>query len=110
MLTSTLKYHTIWLSDLHLGHRHCKANFLLDFLSRIQCQTLYLVGDVIDLWSMSNQWYWPAAHSDLLRKLLDLADNGTSVIYVPGNHDELLREFCGNSCGGSGVPQLAAKA
>jgi len=98
-ISGTLAYTTIWLSDIHLGYRHCKAEFLLQLLRHTRCKTLYLVGDVIDIWSLSNQWHWPSEHSRVLRTLMDKAENGTRVIYVPGNHDELLRDFTGNLFG-----------
>ena len=60
---ASLRYRTIWLSDIHLGYRHCKADFLLEFLATVRCDTIVLVGDVLDLWSLRNQWHWPAAHS-----------------------------------------------
>jgi UDP-2,3-diacylglucosamine pyrophosphatase LpxH len=96
---ASLRYRTIWLSDIHLGYRHCKADFLLEFLATIRCDTIFLVGDVLDLWSLRNQWHWPAAHSAVLRALLERADNGTRTVYVPGNHDETIRDFAGNVFG-----------
>lgn len=90
---------TIWISDVHLGNRDCKADELLDFLHHIHCDTLYLVGDIIDLWAMKRRFCWPARHYQVLLKLYELADNGTHVIYVPGNHDDPIRRFCGQFFG-----------
>ncbi|MEZ5530504.1 MAG: UDP-2,3-diacylglucosamine diphosphatase [Porticoccaceae bacterium] len=92
-----MQYHAIWLSDIHLGYRDCKAEFLLDFLNKTRCDTLYLVGDVVDLWAMKRTFLWPASHHEVLRKIISLANNGTRVIYVPGNHDGLVRDIAGSS-------------
>ena len=94
---ASLRYRTIWLSDIHLGYRHCKADFLLEFLATVRCDTIFLVGDVLDLWSLRNQWHWPAAHSAVLRALLERADDGTRAAYVPGNPDEPIRDLAGNA-------------
>ncbi|RME66573.1 MAG: UDP-2,3-diacylglucosamine diphosphatase, partial [Alphaproteobacteria bacterium] len=86
-------YRTIWLSDIHLGTRGCKAAFLHDFLKRNQCRTLYLVGDIIDGWQIKKKLYWTQAQSDVVRRLMKMAKKGTRIIYVPGNHDEALRDY-----------------
>ena len=83
-----------FLSDLHLGARECHAREIASFLRTIKADTLYLVGDVIDIWSMRRGIYWPASHHEVLGLILDKARNGTRVIYVPGNHDELARALC----------------
>lgn len=92
-----MHYPAIWLSDIHLGDRDCKAEFLLDFLKSTSCDTLYLVGDMIDLWAMKRSFFWPPSHHAVLRKIISLANSGTNVIYIPGNHDELVREIIGTS-------------
>ena len=91
----TRHYRTAWISDVHLGFPGCRADFLLDFLHRVTCDRLYLVGDIIDFWHMRRGLYWPQAHNNVVRTLLGKAKHGTEVIYVPGNHDELLREHDG---------------
>lgn len=91
---STIYYRTIWLSDTHLGTRDCKAQALLDFLDRHDCDYLYLVGDIIDFWRLKRAPYWPQLHSDVLRKILSKARAGTAVTFIPGNHDEYVRRFC----------------
>jgi len=88
-----LKFRTIWISDIHLGCRACKAGYLLDFLDHTESEHLYLVGDIIDLWNMKNGWYWPPTHNNVVRKILGKAKFGTKVVYVPGNHDELFRDY-----------------
>jgi len=92
---ATRHYRTVWISDVHLGFPGCRADFLLDFLDRVTCDRLYLVGDIIDFWHMRRGLYWPQAHNNVVRKLLGMAKHGTEVVYVPGNHDELLREHDG---------------
>jgi UDP-2,3-diacylglucosamine pyrophosphatase LpxH len=87
------RYRTIWISDIHLGTRGCKAEFLLDFLRQTESETLYLVGDIVDGWRLKRSWYWPQPHNDVVQKLLRKARKGTRVVYIPGNHDELLRRF-----------------
>ncbi|MGF7188953.1 UDP-2,3-diacylglucosamine diphosphatase [Robbsia andropogonis] len=87
-------YRTIWLSDIHLGSSGCQADYLLDFLKHNESENLYLVGDIIDGWRLKKGWYWPQAHNDVVQKVLRKARKGTHVIYVPGNHDEMARQFC----------------
>ncbi len=96
---SPLKYRSIWISDVHLGSRGCQVGFLLDFLQATDCKQLYLVGDIIDLWAMKGGVHWPQAHNNVVRAVLDKARSGTEVIYVPGNHDELLRAHIGTDFG-----------
>jgi UDP-2,3-diacylglucosamine pyrophosphatase LpxH len=94
------RHRTIFISDTHLGTRGCKADLLVDFLTHNDCQTLYLVGDIIDGWRLKESWYWNQAHSRVLRAILAKVEDGTRVIYVPGNHDEAFREYCGVSLAG----------
>src|SRR5262249_36495880 len=91
----TTWYRTIWLSDVHLGTRGSKAQALLDFLDTHDCDYLYLVGDTIDLWRLKRAPYWPQLHSDVIRKILSKARAGAAVTFIPGNHDEYVRRFCG---------------
>lgn len=93
-------HRTIFISDVHLGTRGCKADVLADFLARNSCETLYLVGDIVDGWRLKRRWYWPEAHNRVLQEILHKVDAGTRVIYVPGNHDEAFRSFCGRSIAG----------
>lgn len=92
-------YRTVWLSDIHLGSKDCKAEYLLDFLEHNKIDTLFLVGDIVDLWAMSKQFRWPALHNKLFHKLLSLSDLGTKIIYLPGNHDEPAQRYDGMSFG-----------
>lgn len=93
-------YKTIWISDVHLGTKGCKAEHLLDFLRHTHCETLYLVGDIVDGWRLTRGWYWPRLHNDVMQKLLRKSRKGTRVIYVPGNHDDFARGYVGASFGG----------
>ncbi len=92
-------YRSAWISDIHLGTKGCNAELLLDFLRTTHCDTLYLVGDIVDGWQLRRSWFWPQAHNDVVQKLLRKARKGTRVVYVPGNHDEFARHFVGNSFG-----------
>ncbi|MCC6469380.1 MAG: UDP-2,3-diacylglucosamine diphosphatase [Alphaproteobacteria bacterium] len=93
-------YRSIFISDVHLGTRGCKAEFLLDFLRHTESDYLYLVGDMIDGWRLKRAWYWHQSHNDVVQKLLRKARKGTRVIYVPGNHDEVLRDYLDVHLGG----------
>jgi UDP-2,3-diacylglucosamine pyrophosphatase LpxH len=97
---SARRYRTIFISDVHLGTRGCKAEYLLDFLRHNESDVLYLVGDVIDGWALRNGFYWPQAHNDVVQKVLRKARKGTRVVYVLGNHDEFGRQFVGLEFGG----------
>ena len=98
-----LRVRTAWISDLHLGTPGCQAVPLLDFLRDLDCETLYLVGDIIDGWQLRRSWYWPQAHNDVVQKLLRKARKGTRVIFVPGNHDEFARKYVAHNFGGVDV-------
>jgi UDP-2,3-diacylglucosamine pyrophosphatase LpxH len=78
-----------------LGTSGCNAELLFDFLKSVECETLYLVGDIIDGWRLKRGWFWPTRHNDIVRRVLKMAKKGTRVVYVPGNHDEVLRDFIG---------------
>ncbi len=96
-----IRHHrTIFISDTHLGTRGCKAELLADFLAANQCRTLYLVGDIVDGWRLKHRWFWPEAHNRVLGEILHKIDTGTRVIFVPGNHDELFRDYCGRTIAG----------
>jgi UDP-2,3-diacylglucosamine pyrophosphatase LpxH len=94
------RYRAIFISDIHLGTRGCKAEFLLDFLRETESQYLYLVGDIVDGWRLRQSWYWSQSHNDVVQKILRKARKGTQVVLVPGNHDEMARDFIGMQFGG----------
>ncbi|HUW80984.1 MAG TPA: UDP-2,3-diacylglucosamine diphosphatase [Acidocella sp.] len=86
-------YRSIFISDTHLGTRGCRADFLADFLKSVSCENLYLVGDIIDGWRLRRSWFWDHHHDEVLRLILRAARDGTNVVYVPGNHDEMMRKY-----------------
>jgi len=81
----------LFVSDMHLGTRFCKADHILSFLRKYEAETLYLIGDVIDGWRLKKSWYWPESHEEVLRAIMDKAANGSRVVYLSGNHDDFLR-------------------
>jgi UDP-2,3-diacylglucosamine pyrophosphatase LpxH len=94
------EYRALFISDVHLGTRGCQAERLLDFLREYDAETIFLVGDIVDGWALRGGWYWPQPHNDVVQKLLRKARKGARIIYVPGNHDEVLRDFYGTHFGG----------
>lgn len=103
-----MRYRTIFISDVHLGTRGCQAQLLLDFLSTNDAETYYLVGDVFDGWRLRRGWHWPQAHNDVIEAFLAKAHAGARIIYVPGNHDEIMRKYLGTHFGGIEVVEEAA--
>lgn len=101
------RYRTIWISDVHLGTKGCNAEMLIDFLDRTDSETMYLVGDIIDGWRLKKKFYWPQAHNDIVWRLLKRARRGTRIIYIPGNHDEMFRQFSGLNFGGIEIRRAA---
>jgi UDP-2,3-diacylglucosamine pyrophosphatase LpxH len=104
---SVTHYRTIFLSDIHLGTKGCQAELLIDFLREHDAERIYLVGDIVDGWRLRRGWYWPQAHNDVVQKLLRKARKGSEIVYVPGNHDEFLRNFLGSHFGGVEVRDRA---
>jgi UDP-2,3-diacylglucosamine pyrophosphatase LpxH len=95
-----MPYRTLWLSDIHLGIKACQAEALLDFLKQTQTRTLYLVGDIFDGWELKKKWFWPQSHNDVVHEFLRRAREGTEVFYIPGNHDEVARDYLNHTFGG----------
>ena len=91
---------TLWISDVHLGSHKCRAEALLDFLERVDCEQVYLVGDIIDVISLKRNVHWPDSHTRVLRKILDMRDGGARITYIPGNHDDPFRAFVGQQFAG----------
>jgi UDP-2,3-diacylglucosamine pyrophosphatase LpxH len=89
----TLRYRSMWISDLHLGTPGCQAAKLLEFLRATDTDTLYLVGDIVDGWQLKRRWFWDQHHNNIVQLILKKAKKGTRVIFVPGNHDEAVRQF-----------------
>jgi len=101
------RYRTIFISDTHLGTRGCQAGLLLDFLEATDAETYYLVGDIVDAWRLQRGWIWPQSHNDVVQAILGKAQQGARVIFIPGNHDEVLRQYQGTHFGGIEVQETA---
>src|SRR5712691_10527320 len=93
-----------WISDVHLGTRTSNAEALLKFLRDYDCEKLYVVGDLIDIWQLRRGRYWPQQHNDVIQKILRKARKGVPVVYIPGNHDEFVSTF-GGSYGNISIQQ-----
>ncbi len=103
-LFKPLRYRSIFISDTHLGFRGARADDLLDFLESVECDTLYLVGDIVDFWEMRRKGLrWPESHNAVVQNILKRARNGTRVIYIPGNHDEMMRDYAGMTVEGVSI-------
>ena len=90
---------SIWVSDTHLGFPGANTEALLDFLQGVRCQHLYLVGDIIDFWALRRRRHWPQSCNNLIRTVLGMAKHGTHVVYLPGNHDDAIRQYDGLNLG-----------
>lgn len=95
------------MSDTHLGTRGCQSEMLLAFLQQHDADRIYLIGDIIDGWHLKRGWHWPQSHDRVVQELLAKAQDGTGVIYIPGNHDEALRGYQGTHFGGIEVKERA---
>ena len=87
-----VRYRTIFVSDAHLGFRGARADYLLEFLDATESEYLYLVGDMVDIWEMRKRVFWPREHALVVRRIMEKAWAGTKVVYLPGNHDEAMRD------------------
>ena len=101
------EFRTIWISDVHLGTRGCNHELLIDFLDHTDSETMYLVGDIIDGWRLKKKVYWPPEHNDIVWRILKRAKRGTRIVYIPGNHDEMVRPFSGMNLGGVEIMRAA---
>lgn len=90
---ASASYRAVFLSDVHLGTRDCRADLLAEFLRNVTCQRLYLVGDIIDGWKLKRSWFWNAHHDDVVNLILRMGRTGTEIFYIPGNHDEIFRRL-----------------
>ncbi len=89
------KVRSLFLSDIHLGTRACQADQLLDFLREYSSDNIFLIGDIVDFWAMNRSIHWSSAQNTVVQKLLRRARHGERIVFIPGNHDEVLREYCG---------------
>lgn len=103
----TRRFRALFISDVHLGTKGCQAELLLDFLKYNDADTVYLVGDIVDGWRLKANWYWPQKHNDVVQKLLRKGRKGARMVYLPGNHDEFLRDYYGTHFGGIEVVERA---
>lgn len=101
------RYRAIFVSDLHLGTKACQAEAFIDFLRCHDASRIYLIGDIVDFWRIKCGTYWPQSHNDVLQKLLRKARKGTDLVYIPGNHDEAMRDYCGMRFGGIAIERNA---
>jgi UDP-2,3-diacylglucosamine pyrophosphatase LpxH len=101
------RYRTVWISDVHLGTRGCNAEMLIDFLDHVDSDTMYLVGDIFDGWQLQKKFYWPTTHNDIVWRIMKRAKRGTRIVYIPGNHDEMFRQFTGLDFGGVKIKRQA---
>lgn len=96
----TNNFRSIWISDTHLGGKNIKSRQLYQFLQQTDSDYLYLVGDIFDLLQLSRKWHWPSINSQIVNLILQKAQNGTRVVYMPGNHDSMLRNYVGSKFNG----------
>ena len=102
-----VRYRALFISDVHLGTRSAQCEALLDFLRHCDAETIYLIGDIIDFWKVRRGPCWPQSHNDVVQKLLRKVRKGARLIFIPGNHDESLRSYCGLHFGGVEVRRQA---
>ncbi|MHC2466887.1 UDP-2,3-diacylglucosamine diphosphatase [Bradyrhizobium embrapense] len=107
MPRNVVKVRSLFVSDVHLGTRGCQAERLIDFLRQHDAETVFLVGDIVDGWHLRSNWYWPSAHNAVVRELIELAQRGRRLVYIPGNHDEFLRDYAGAAFGGVEIVERA---
>lgn len=89
-MKNDIGHRSVFISDLHLGSKHCRDEELLQFLKELKTEKLYLVGDIIDGWRLQKKWYWPNNHNRVIKQLIRISKN-TEVYWISGNHDEFLR-------------------
>ena len=93
------KIEALFLSDIHLGIKGSNANGVVDILKQFNPKYLFLVGDIIDGWMLKRKFRWSQSHTNVIRKILSYSKNGTKIIYIPGNHDEFMRNYIGLTFG-----------
>jgi UDP-2,3-diacylglucosamine pyrophosphatase LpxH len=88
-----MKYKSLFVSDIHLGTKQCQIQYLLKFIHDNEFENIFLLGDIIDIWSLKNKWYWHKDHNTFIQKMLKYSRKQKKLIYILGNHDEAIREF-----------------
>lgn len=104
-MSQNFHHRALFLSDIHLGTKGCQAEMLLSFLKVHDAEYIYLIGDIFDGWRLRKGWYWPQSHNDVVQKILRKARKGSKIIYIPGNHDEVMRNYFGTHFGGIEVKE-----
>lgn len=104
-MSQNFHHRALFLSDIHLGKKGCQAELLLSFLKVHDADYIYLIGDIFDGWRLKKGWYWPQTHNDVVQKILRKARKGSKIIYIPGNHDEVMRNYFGTHFGGIEVKE-----
>ena len=89
----SMKIDALFLSDIHLGSKGSNADQVIEVLKQYQPTYLFLVGDIIDGWLLKKKFRWPQSHTNVIRKILSYSKYGTKIYYLPGNHDEFLRDY-----------------
>ncbi len=92
-MKNKIKFNSIFISDVHLGSKGSQADKLIDFLNRTTSDAIYLVGDIIDGWQLNKKWYWPDSHGKVIKKIIQLSEEGRKITYISGNHDDFIRKF-----------------
>ncbi|MEM7750493.1 MAG: UDP-2,3-diacylglucosamine diphosphatase [Pseudomonadota bacterium] len=100
-------HRTLFISDIHLGARASQADLLVDFLSEHSAETVYLVGDIVDFWRIKRGPRWPESNNQVLQMILRMVRQGSRVVYIPGNHDDEVRAYCGSQFGGIAIERNA---
>lgn len=95
ILRTPMRFRAIWISDVHLGTSESRAERLLEVLQLTESESLYLVGDIVDSWELKRRWYWDQSHNEVVQSIFEKANQGTKVVFIPGNHDEPFRKFIG---------------
>jgi UDP-2,3-diacylglucosamine pyrophosphatase LpxH len=90
-------FRTLFLSDFHLATWSCQSERLLSFLRQHDADTIYLVGDIIDMWSVKRKGRWRTSQTAVLLTLLAKAKSGSRIVYIPGNHDSEFRLIAGTT-------------
>jgi len=93
------KFRALFISDVHLGTPWTQADRLLEWLAHVDAETIYLVGDIIDFWRIRRGGVWPSSHSAVLEALLRKSHAGTRIVFIPGNHEDGLKRYCGTRFG-----------
>lgn len=93
------KVRSIFISDIHFGKKSCRADLLYDFIINYEAEYIYLLGDIIDVWKLEKRVFWPQIYNNTIKKIISKTKRGTEIKYVPGNHDEVFRDWANTNWG-----------